>query len=191
MAKTVFNNGRVFTATGNSQQENARFESAMIVEGETITFVGAGDSGKVQEAIASGAPVIDLNNRIVTPAFIESHGNLLLFRLFLKKLDISPCKSLEEIRSAISKYAKDRPELPRILCRGWHQHTINGAALAGQIDDIDPRPIYIESEDLHSTWCNTAAINELPLHRIGQGDSPTCIPRNTEGKPYCGPGCRL
>lgn len=37
----------------------------------------------------------------------------------------------------------------------------NGKALASMIDDIDPRPIFIDSKDLHSTWCNTAALEEM------------------------------
>lgn len=37
----------------------------------------------------------------------------------------------------------------------------NGIALASMLDDLDERPIFIDSKDLHSTWCNTAALNEL------------------------------
>lgn len=34
------------------------------------------------------------------------------------------------------------------------------------IDDLDPRPIYIDAFDLHSVWCNTAAIEEMALEGV-------------------------
>jgi predicted amidohydrolase YtcJ len=36
-----------------------------------------------------------------------------------------------------------------------------GVGLASMLDDIDPRPIFIDSKDLHFAWCNTAALEEL------------------------------
>jgi hypothetical protein len=31
------------------------------------------------------------------------------------------------------------------------------------LDGIDPRPIFIKANDLHSTWCNSAALEALAL----------------------------
>jgi len=36
-----------------------------------------------------------------------------------------------------------------------------GVGLASMLDDIDPRPIFVDSKDLHFAWCNTAALEEL------------------------------
>ena len=55
-----------------------------------------------------------------------------------------------------------------------------GKALASMIDDLDNRPIFIDAKDMHSTWCNTAALEELNvqdmpdpeggvIHRDGNG----------------------
>jgi predicted amidohydrolase YtcJ len=41
-----------------------------------------------------------------------------------------------------------------------------GQALASMVDDLDDRPIFIDSKDLHSTWCNTAALAELAVQNM-------------------------
>ncbi|KAF9884953.1 hypothetical protein FE257_000862 [Aspergillus nanangensis] len=183
MSKHVLTNGRIYTATGKFHEENAAFNRCMVVAGDKITFVGDTDDALVRKAIEDGASVTDLDNRVVVPGIIEAHTHLLLFGTWLMKLDISHCKSLEEIQSSVLEYAKAHPDLPRLLCRGWYQHTTNGRAFATDLDGIDPRPIYIESEDLHSTWCNTAAAKELPIHRLGKEDSPTTVARDVDGNP--------
>jgi len=157
---TVFKNGRIFSAE-DALATTTDFHECLVVKGDKVAYVGHANDEKVRSAEAGGAEVIDLFGRVVVPAFIDSHMHLLLFGLGLAKVNLSDCKSFEDIQAAISNRAKAQPELPRILCQQWHQSAINGKALASMLDDIDPRPIYIEARDCHSTWCNTAALEEL------------------------------
>lgn len=91
--------------------------------------------------------------------------HLLMFGSSLKKVDIGGCQNLDEIRSTIRTAAKARPDAKRIFCQGWVQATTDGEALASMIDDLDDlnRPIFIDAKDLHSAWCNTAALKELKV----------------------------
>lgn len=157
---TVFKNGRIFSVE-NASATTANFLECLVVEGDKIAYVGRENDEKVKSAEASGAEVIDLSGHVVVPAFIDSHMHLLQFGLGLAKVNLSECKSFEEIKDSVSNHAKAHPELSRILCRQWHHSAINGKALASMLDDIDPRPIYIEARDCHSTWCNSAALKEL------------------------------
>lgn len=174
----VFTNGRIFTSA-DAQDEAVTFASCLVIEGDKILHTGSENEETVQNAIHQGAEVIDLQNRILIPAFIDAHTHLLFFGLSRRKLDLTYCKSFDEIRNTISTYAKANPDHPRILCRGWHQATTGRQALATMLDDLDPRPIYIESLDLHSSWVNTAALNELSLekahelgsHQVAQDES--------------------
>lgn len=58
----------------------------------------------------------------------------------------------------------------------------NGEALASMLDDLDPRPIFIDSKDLHSAWCNTAALTELNVHNTPD-PAGGVIHRDETGKP--------
>lgn len=163
-ATRVFVNGRIF-ASSDAQKETTDFADCMVLESDKISHVGSKNDESVQEIIQSGVEVVDLENRVIIPGFIDAHTHLLFFGLSLRKLDLTNCSSLELVKSAIANYAKEHPEMPRVLCRGWHQPSTGRLALATILDDLDPqqRPIYVEALDLHSTWVNTAALKELPL----------------------------
>jgi predicted amidohydrolase YtcJ len=89
--------------------------------------------------------------------------HLLLFGANLLKISLTDCKNLEDVKDTIRRGAKERPGAERLLCSGWMHSMTNGQALASMLDDIDPRPIFINSKDLHSVWCNTAALKELQV----------------------------
>ncbi|KAJ4256875.1 hypothetical protein NW762_008971 [Fusarium torreyae] len=161
----IFTNGRFLGHSVQPDQDDS-YQECMIVQGSKIAYVGSENHKTVQTAKAQGAQVIDLNKRIVLPGFIDSHVHLLFFGLSQQKLDLGGCKSLDEIRQRISDFAARNPDVPQILCRGWLQSATDGLALASMIDDLDPRPIYIDANDLHSAWCNTAALKELPIDEI-------------------------
>ncbi|RMJ18302.1 hypothetical protein CDV36_002002 [Fusarium kuroshium] len=172
---TIFINGRLF-GDAKDATEDAVYHDSMIINGSKIVHVGKETDKPVQQAKQAGANIINLENRVVVPSFIDSHVHLLFFGLSLKKLDVSQCASLEDIQNTISKYAKEHPELPRILCKGWMQSVTDGEGLAKWLDDLDPRPIYIEAFDLHSSWLSTAALKELPVEEMKAtcGEHVTC-----------------
>ncbi|KAJ4252439.1 hypothetical protein NW762_011040 [Fusarium torreyae] len=161
----VFVNG-AFAVQDDDAKTDTLPKLSMVVEGSKITHIGHSNDQIILEKKSAAARIVDLDNRLVIPGFIDSHTHILFFGLSLSKPDLSFCTSLNEIRHEITKYASSYPELSRIVCKGWHQPATGGKALASMIDDLDPRPIFIEALDLHSTWCNTAALNELPLGKF-------------------------
>ncbi|KAL3457376.1 amidohydrolase 3 [Aspergillus heterothallicus] len=156
---TVLKNARVFSPSA-AQATHGGFVDCLVIQKNRIAYVGPlGGFNLPEDAVC-----IDLENQIVMPGFIDAHVHLLQYGLSLHKLDLIACTSLEGIREAIKTYAGTHQSVPRILCRGWDQSTIQGEPLASMLDDIDTRPIYIEAADLHSTWCNLPALNEMGAH---------------------------
>lgn len=173
---TVFTNGRVFRPDDTGDQ----FATAIVISDQQIKYVGDELDEDVLQAQKS-ANTVDLKGKLVLPGFIDAHVHILSFGLSLQKLDLLFCKSLDDIRNKIREYATANPHEPRILCRGWTQSTTEGHTFATELDDLDPRPIFIEALDLHSTWCNTAALDELQL---GPEDPPGgTIHRYPDGRP--------
>ncbi|KAL4865373.1 hypothetical protein BDV12DRAFT_174784 [Aspergillus spectabilis] len=152
----VFMNARVFSPSHwTSGADN--FVDCMVINQGRIIHVGSLDDADVPK----DATVIDLQNRIVMPGFIDGHVHILQYGLSLRKVDVIRCSSLEQLRVTIKSYAETHLSVPRILCKGWLQAAVDAEPLAILIDDIDPRPIYIEASDLHAIWCNSAALDEL------------------------------
>jgi predicted amidohydrolase YtcJ len=169
---TLFTNGRVFLSgvepgTNAGLHRQPTFAECILVRGSQIEHVGSTSDEPITAALAAGPSAVDvhdLQGKTVLPGFIDGHMHLMLLGQALNKLDLGRCKSLNDIRSTIRKYAAANPDAPRILCRGYmHQMTPSGVR-ASDLDGLDGeknRPILVDSKDLHSTWCNTAGIADL------------------------------
>lgn len=162
---TVLTNGRIFTACQPNDTQT-EFKNCMVINGKIVSHVGKDSDQAAIDAIKDGARVVDLEDHVVTPSFIDAHTHLLLFGLSLKKLDLSDCTTFDSLIDTIDQYAKANPDLTRILCRSWNQDVSKGRTLATVLDKIDSRPIYVEASDLHSSWLNTSALKDLPMEEM-------------------------
>lgn len=158
METTILKNARLFTSSPESEGLHRGY---IVLSQGLIQQTGGDGDDALDQARAQGAMEIDLNDSIVTPSFIDSHVHFLAFGLGLGKLDVVTCRSLADIRSKIMAYAQSHPPAGWISVKGWVQGSTDGKALASMLDDLDPRPIYIEAMDQHSVWCNSAALREL------------------------------
>ncbi|RHZ45553.1 amidohydrolase [Aspergillus thermomutatus] len=174
--KTIFTNGRIFSPSSNNPNAHNEFVESMVVEDDQIIYVGSRREAPYADNI------IDLESRLVVPGFIDGHVHILNFGLSLGRLNLMGCTCLEDIRKAIKAFSTNHPAAPRLLCRGWIQSTTSGIALASMLDDLDPRPIHIESLDLHSIWCNSAALKEMGIYTAPDPPGGT-IHRDKDGRP--------
>jgi predicted amidohydrolase YtcJ len=174
---TLLTNGRFF----NGDTSTTKFATSMVIEEGKISYIGTPESPEIQESKKKGAVTHDLQNAFVFPGFMDGHCHFLLLGQALHKVSLDGCADLAEIRQRISKYAKENPDKKRILCRGWMHSMTDGKALASMLDDLDPRPIYVDSKDLHSTWCNSAALAEMGVQEMTDPAGGT-IERDADGK---------
>lgn len=178
----ILRNGRFFQEAEGA----ASFVDCLVLDRDsgTIEHVGTAHDEAVRDARASGATEQDVGGRFVLPGLIDGHMHLLQTGEALGRPDLSPCKDLAEIRTRIRQHATAHPELVRIVCRGWLQEATaaTGDVRAADLDDLDPRPIFVHTEDLHSAWCNSAALAELGVDEMP--DPPGgCIHRDADGRP--------
>jgi predicted amidohydrolase YtcJ len=177
---TIFTNGRLFH--DGSTAVDAQRQSSMVVRDGKITFIGFDDTPEM-DALRQQEPdveIMDLHGQHILPGFIDSHMHLLMLGQSLHKVNLDGSKDLAEIRSRISQYAKENPHKERILCMGWMHSMTNGEAKASLLDDLDPRPIYIDSKDLHSVWCNSPALKEMGIQEMENPAGGT-IERDEQG----------
>ena len=184
---TVLLNGRVYQSPTDGSGDVPRFAECMVVRGSAIQYVGSQDDEAVAAARAAGAAVKDLGGQTVLPGFVDGHIHLLLLGQSLSKVSLDGCKNLDEIRDRVKRYATSHPEAARIFCRGWmHSMTPDGVDVS-LLDDLDPRPIFIDTKDLHSTWCNTAGLaevcREFSISKTTPDPKGGTIQRGPDGQP--------
>ncbi|KAH6895950.1 amidohydrolase 3 [Thelonectria olida] len=178
----LFVNGRILSKADTGLDAQPAFAESILIKDGIIADIGARSELEAKYAGDENISVQDLDGKTVLPGFIDAHMHLLLLGTSLKKLVLDYCKSLEEIRDAIRVYAKQNPDLPRILVRGWMMDLTPDGVHPSMLDDLDSRPIFIDSMDLHATWVNTPAIKELKLDDMPDPVGGK-IGRDEHGKP--------
>lgn len=177
----LFVNGKVFLhAKDPGLETKSQFGDAIYIRDGIIEHVGFKDDDAISRYREAGAVVHDLKGRTVLPGFIDGHIHLLRLGQSLSKAALDNCENSDDVRRAIKDHAIANPDEPRILCKGWMRYM--SSPLASLIDDLDPRPIYVDSKDLHTTWCSTSALKELDAENLKDPEGGK-IERDANGKP--------
>lgn len=177
----LFINGRIFTHGGTGIEAKPHFAESMVIQDGSIISVG--NQAELHAKYGSSvANTHDLEGRTVLPGFIDAHMHLLLLGQSLQKVSLDYCESLEEIVETIRSFAQAHPNRPRILAQGWGMNLTPDGVEAKTLDEIDPRPIYVDSMDLHACWCSSSALAELGVATIGNPLGGT-IHRYEDGSP--------
>lgn len=111
------------------------------------------------------AEMVDLEGRFVMPGFIDAHTHLLMLGQSLQKVQLRSAKTVEEIQQALRAARAQNPAAPRILGTSWLYSALDGQEPTRQLLDaaIPDIPVYLDANDLHSVWVNSAALVELGI----------------------------
>lgn len=191
--ETLLVNAKIFQPNSTAGlNQKASFASSLLIGADGhirhVNTSSDADDEIISEARANGAVVHDLAGRTVLPGFFDGHLHLLLLGLSLQKVDLTPCKNLEDVRRMIKEYAIANPNVPRIFAAKWTPGVMTPTPVHhSMLEDLDPlgRSIFIDSRDLHATWANQAGIDELDAG-LGIGTMPDppggTIHRDENGK---------
>lgn len=114
-ADLILHNGHIYT-----QDPELPWASAVACRGETI--MGVGDFENMQEIIGKNTQVIDLAGKFVFPGFIDIHRSPVLKVFDGKYVDLSECKTPEEILVAVTEWAEENPDSEIIFGYGYHDN---------------------------------------------------------------------
>ncbi|WP_344123731.1 amidohydrolase [Kocuria aegyptia] len=155
-APTVYTHATVFTADGADAE-------AFVVERGRFLHVGSEESAR--RVAGSGAAEVDLAGGFVLPGIIDAHTHLLMTGQSLQKVALRDAVDLTEIQARLRRAAEENPRAPRLLGAGWLHSALGGAAPTRQMLDeaVPDRPVYLDANDLHSVWVNSAALVELGI----------------------------
>jgi predicted amidohydrolase YtcJ len=159
-APVLWSGGRIVTGDpGNPQAE------AMVVRGGRMTFVGG--AAEAAERAGPGATRRDLAGGTVLPGFVDGHAHVVMAGEALLRAPLTDAPDLAAIQQRVQQWAKENPDAPRVLGRGWLFSAVPGGRPTRQmLDEVVPdRPVYLDANDYHSVWVNSAALAELGVTR--------------------------
>ena len=150
--------GRIFTA-----DDAQPWAQALIARNGVIVHVGSIDDARA--TVDTDAHHLDAGDGVVIPGFVDGHAHVVSAGSALTRAALRPCTTLEQIQSELLAWAEANPDAPRVLGVGWVFSAVpGGKPTRHMLDTIIPdRPVYLDASDLHSVWCNSAALAELGI----------------------------
>lgn len=131
------------------------------------------DAGRVKQVLHRGdkrpAKIdyrLDGKGRVMMPGLIDAHLHVMGLGLSALTLDLSETTSLEDALAKIAAFARDNPQRPWILGRGWNQEKwgLGRFPTAADLDRVvSDKPVWLERVDGHAGWANTAALKAADI----------------------------
>lgn len=168
-----YRGGAVFTS------DTQPWAESIVVEDGRIAYVG-------DTVTADALPIdetIELDGAVVVPGIVDAHTHLVGLGESLAQIDLRDAADVAEVQSLLRAAAAAEPGAARLLGRSWLFSTLDGRTPHRDMIDavVSDRPVYLEANDSHSAWVNSAALAELGI----DGDTPDplggTIERDAEG----------
>lgn len=171
---THYRGGAIFTS------DTQPWAQSLIVEDGRVLFVG---DTAAADAFAADA-VVELDGALVIPGIVDAHTHLIGLGESLEQVDLHDAPDLAEIQARIAAAAAADPDAPRIQGRSWLFSSLHGRAPHREMIDavVSDRPVYLNANDNHSAWLNSAALAELGIDDETPDPLGGTIQRDAQGR---------
>ncbi|APC18624.1 amidohydrolase [Pseudomonas frederiksbergensis] len=158
LADYILYNAKIYTV-----DQHQPWASAVAIQGERIIYVG--NDLEVMTFAGAQTRLIDTQQRLVLPGFVESHWHFsttaFAFQAFVNHEDP------QEVLAALKHYVDEHPDEKAITGMGWIQALMPAELLCKEtLDAICPdKPVCLLSTDYHSMWVNSKALEIAEIDR--------------------------
>lgn len=153
ISKKVFINGKVYTV--NPRQPWAE---AVVTSADKIIFVGSNKSAK--KFVDDQTEVIDLNNKLMLPGFIDAHAHIVMGGFYLLSINLSEVKNKDQFIHRLKIYIENNPG--KWVTEGnWNHENWDITELPSKnwIDDFsNDTPVFVVRMDYHMGLANSYAL---------------------------------
>jgi predicted amidohydrolase YtcJ len=152
-ADRLLTGGRIWTA-----ETAAPWAEAVAIRGDRIVYVGT--SAGAAAFRGPKTEVVELEGRLVTPGFNDSHIHIAEGAISLERVDLIEDQDLAAVQARIKAFAAANPKNPWVLGRGWLYGSFpGGLPTKAQMDAVvSDRPAWMTCYDGHSGWANSKAL---------------------------------
>ena len=173
---TLWKNGIIYTM----QQEGHQVEAVFTENG---LIKGLGTSEELEQKCTIDS-VVDLEQKIVFPGFVDSHMHLIGHGETLMRLDLSSMNSKREVLDAISEKAKGLDEGKWIIGEGWNENLWSDAEVLTkqEIDAVVPKhPVLLKRICRDAMVVNSLAFKHAGIDESTPNPPGGLIERDDEG----------
>lgn len=180
MNRRIFTNGTILTQDLRQPQVEA-------VGISDDRIVCAGTQEQVRAYLGSGAEEINLMGQTLLPAFNDAHvhiwkvGDLLTYLL-----DLRGVSSMEEMLDKIADFARENPDKPWIMARGFNEANFPDRRMPDRSDldrVVNNRPCHIIRTCAHVVVLNSRALEICGISRHTPVPTGGEIRLNNDGEP--------
>ncbi len=177
-ADVVLTNGVIYTV-----DKNRTIAEALAVKGDTIVYVG--DNAGAQALIGPQTQVIDLGGKLVLPGLIDSHAHATSGVSDIYEVPLYGIGSVEEYQQTIADFLAAAPDLKALQGAGWINSVFGPKGpTAAMLDEVVPDiPAVLYSEDYHSAWVNSKALEMAGITKDTPDPAGGIIERDEAGNP--------
>jgi predicted amidohydrolase YtcJ len=136
--------------------------TAVVTDGSLISFVGNDEDAR---QTAPGQTELDLQGRLITPAFVDSHVHLIQAGLAMVGLGLQDATSRDDALERVAAYARRHPDAHVIFGHGWDERGWP-EPLAPTRTELDRAAggvaVYLARVDVHSAVVSSTLLDQLP-----------------------------
>ena len=171
MTATIFTGGVIWTGSGSETD-------ALLVADGVVRAIG--DEAR---SSAAGADQVDLGGGFLMPSFGDGHAHPLYGGLESAGPAVRPCKTVDEIVSAVKEFAARNPDQEWIVGASYESSMApDGLFDARWLDAAVPdRPVVLRAWDYHTMWCNSVALDRAGITADTQDPALGEIPHREDG----------
>ena len=136
--------------------------AALAVSEGRVVAVGSLDQVR---AAAPGGREVDLEGRLVTPAFVDAHVHAVQAGLVVAGLDLHDVGSVDDLLARVRRYSDRDPGRGVVLGQGWDERSWPDPRppTRAELDEAARgRAVYLARVDVHSAVVSSGLLGALP-----------------------------
>ncbi len=151
----AFINGRIYVSF-----KPRRIVDAILTSNGRVIYAGKSDKAE-RLAKQAGGEVVDLQNSVCLPGFIDSHVHIDDLGIALDSLDLRGVSSIEELKDRVRIFA-EKSDTPWIIGHGWDQELMGRYPTKDDLDFTN-KPVMLSRICMHAAVLNTKALELVEL----------------------------
>ncbi len=178
-ADLVIKSNAIFDSVGDSP-----FQGYVAIKNNRIVSVG--QDGKADDWIENETKVYDYKDKLVMPAFHDSHTHLLLAGMYKTYVNLGDAKSEEEAAKMVKDFYEENPKDGWIFGFNWYHFFWDKKEppTKESLDEFFPdQPVFLLNAEAHGAWVNSKAFEVAGVTKDTPDPFGGEIVRDESGEP--------